>query len=168
MLNIFFKGEHNELASGLEVIKDVELAFSEIGIPNTDVAKILIKEIEQGEYIDTISFKDRFGYKLDMSCLSTGCKAALVVLMNPSKLVDLQECGWNARDEIIKNCKEGNILLEYDDVTFTLKDGDEWGIDVRVDNYRFTNINSLNKYVKDRDCNDSEDIELYEGMEVLV
>lgn len=175
MLNIYFKGEDNKIDKDLELVTDAELEFNKIGIPNTDIARTLIKKIEQGEYFDDFSFIDRFGNKLDMEYMSTGCKAALVVSANPDKLIDLRECGWNARDEIIKNCKEGNILIEHNDITFGYtREEENKEIDVRLDNYRFTSISSLNRYVKERDYNEEtgryflNEESLYEGMEVVL
>lgn len=149
MLNLFFKGEDNKRAKGLRLITDVEEEFMRIGIPNTNTAKKLIENIEQGKYLDDLNFIDRFGAKLKMSCLSTGCKAGIVVSERTDCLVDLRECGWNARDEIIRNCKYGNILLEDDGVTYTYG-GNADNIDVRLDNYHFTNLVSLNYYIKNR------------------
>ena len=174
MLNLFFKGENNERAKGLPLVEDVELELLSTNISDTKITRDLIKKIEQGEYLDNNSFIDRFGFKLYINNMSTGCKAALIVSANPNKLIDLRECGWNARDEIIKNCKEGNILIKHSDITFALTAEEENSIDVRLDDYRFTNINSLNRYIEAREFDEEtgkyilDEETLYKGMEEIV
>lgn len=174
MLNIYFKGENNELINKIGVIDDVESEVYVKGIPNNDIAKKLIQKIEKGKYLDNNSFIDRFGYKLYLDSMSTGCKAAMVVVANKDKIVDLKECGWNARDEIIKNCKDGNILIEDNGISygFSSKEKDML-IDVKLDKYRFKNICSLNWYVRNREYNEElheyflNKSKLYDGMEEL-
>ena len=174
MLNIYFKGEDNEIIRKCAIIDDVENEVYVKGIPDNDTAKKLIQKIEKGKYLDNSSFIDRFGYKLYLDSMSTGCKAAMVVVANNDKIVDLKECGWNARDEIIKNCKDGNILIEDNGISYGFSNEEkDIPIDVKLDRYRFKNIYSLNWYVRDREYN--EDLNeyflnkstLYDGMEEL-
>lgn len=143
-LKILFKGEQNELNK--EVIDDVERAFAAIRLKGTTEERNIIKYIDKAEYNGELSFIDRFGYKLYTSELSTGCKAALCVINYPDKIVDLRECGYNARDAVINFCKEGNILIEDNSITVR-KLVDE--ISVNLDGYGFNDVNELNYYVDD-------------------
>lgn len=143
MLNIYFKDEH---IPDIDVINDIEKEFCKIKLSGTADEKRVIQLIESGTYNDSDSFIDRFGFKLHNSEMSTGCKAALACLNRPDKLVNLIECGTNARDIIINICKEGNILIEDNSVTYNEYSD---AINVRVDDYFITNVDRLNKYVND-------------------
>lgn len=106
-----------------------------------------ISSIEKGEYYDKNFYIDRFGCKLSMDDMSTGCKAAICVHLNPEKNISLAECGVNARDFIIKNLSEGSIAIYDDDIL--VSDINKTPIDVAMDNYRFKNIDRLNFYLTD-------------------
>ena len=128
------------------VIRDVERLFAQIKPEGTSIDKKLISYIEQGKYNDKNSFIDRFGFKLHLSELSTGCKAALCVANCPDKIIDLIECGNNARDIIISLCKDGKVLIRDNGITFKSYSN---SVCVRVDDYVITDIDRLNKYVFD-------------------
>lgn len=74
---------------------DIESLFKQIRVSGTPAEKEVIEKIEQGKFNDSQSFIDRFGFKLYMSELSTGCKAALCVLNLPDKQLVLHKyvCG---------------------------------------------------------------------------
>lgn len=143
MLKIFIDEISNE-ARNLELINDVEKLFAQLRIEKTNLNMQIISLIEKGKYNDENSFIDRFGYKLYISELSTGCKAALCVVNCPEKLINLVECGNNARDIIISLCKQGNILLKDNGIFFKSYAST---IEAEVDGYKFENIDNLNKYV---------------------
>jgi hypothetical protein len=143
MLQIFIDEIPEDIK--LELINNVEEQFAKITVHGTELDKKLIKEIEQGEYYDTERFIDRFGIGLHYSEMSTGCKAALCVANSPDKIIDLKECGINARDEIIRYCTTGNILLHDMEITVNnYKKSDN--INVHIDNYNITSIDRLNQY----------------------
>ncbi len=143
MLSIFLKDTYLKLDK--EIVIDVEKEFSKLKIKGTALDRLMIEKIEKGEYNDENSFIDRFGYKLRYSDMSTGCKAALCVLNLPDKVIDLAECGYNARDLIIRFCKDGGILIEDNGLTVSTQYGND--IDIKLDNYRFTSIDRLNRYI---------------------
>lgn len=145
MLHIYFR----ELFDREEnIIIDSEVAFRLITLRGTNLERTLISEIEQGSYVDSAFFIDRFGYKLPISELSTGCKTALVVANSPDRVVDLAECGNNARDAIIRNVKNGRILLSYNGVDiFYSGDGDVEVDLCAEDVYRFTSLWRFNYYL---------------------
>lgn len=105
-------------------IVDIDAEFSKILITVDDNMRRIVKAIDQGELIDSNKFIDRFGVSLYLSELSTGCKAAICVYINPKLIVDTQECGLNARDAIFNYCENGKILLHDFSVTVN-------GIDIR-------------------------------------
>lgn len=125
---------------------DIEALFKQIRIQGTEEEKAVISKIEQGKYNDDISFIDRFGYKLYLSELSTGCKAALCVINKPNMQINLIECGINALDVILSICKNGSVIMRERGVT--IKDYSEDGrIEVELDGYLFTTIKRLNYYL---------------------
>lgn len=128
------------------IIRDIEKHFDTIRLKGSDLDKLLIKEIDNGEYYDETSFIDRFGCKLYTTELSTGCKAALCVANTSDKVVDLIECGLNARDAIICACKQGTIVMHNESVT--IQDRFHKPIDIEIDQYRIISIDRLNKYIQ--------------------
>lgn len=69
-LNIRIKeGDENKKAS-----QNIEGLFSSINLTGNAKEKRVIELIEKGKYNDSASFIDRFGVKLPISELSTGCK----------------------------------------------------------------------------------------------
>lgn len=139
MLNIYVDG-----IPETEMIMDVEAEFLKVRLSGTREERELISVIEKGEYNDDKSFIDRFGYKLYLSELSTGCKAALCVISFPDKVINLHECGFNARDTIINYCSRGNIFINENGVYIREIKKE---IDVKVDSFQFTTIDRLNKYI---------------------
>ena len=98
-------------------VVDIEATFSRLKVCMTKSTIEIIKSVDFGDMIDDISYKDRFGNKLYLSELSTGCKAAICVALLPDKIIDLQECGLNARDAVFNYCEDGKILLHDFGVT---------------------------------------------------
>ena len=129
------------------MINDIDKEFSKLKLKCTDEEKKIVNLIEGAELVDSNSFVDRFGYKLYTSELSTGCKAALCVMNNPDEVFNLIECGLNARDIIVSLCKNGKIFIEYNNVTFAKYGNNE--IEVKLDNFIFTDLDRLNSYIED-------------------
>lgn len=129
----------------VQIIVDVEKEFAKLRLKGTDTDKILIKVIENGRYIDDISYIDRFGFKLHIDDLSTGCKAALCVANLPNKVINLLECGNNARDAIIRYCKQGTIVIRDNGATISTINGKE--TNTMINGKEFNDIDRLNKYI---------------------
>lgn len=135
----------DEVPSNLCVINDVEKQFASLALECTEKEKELVRLIEQGTLIDSTSFIDRFGYKLYNSELSTGCKAGLCVLNCKDKVVNLIECGLNARDCIISLCDVGAVLIDTNSATISNEYSEN--ILVQIDDYEFTSLSRLNSYI---------------------
>lgn len=157
-LKIFIR---REVPDSIDTVKDVESFFINVKLHNTEKEKSILKTIEEAEYIDSISFKDKFGYKLPISALSTGTKAALCILNYPNEIVDLRECGRNAIDAIFSFCSDGNILIEQPMIDIVDYDEDT-PKEIDIDGYRFKSISRLNRYFLDErpfKPDDMEDIQ---------
>lgn len=160
MLTLYFKDTDEKIPT--DVVCDAELAFGKQAIPNIVEAKNLLMSIDGASYSSNMTFIDRFGIRLNKSELSTGCKVALLVLCNPDRVYDIKECGNNARDAIVRYCRNGNIVLKENGADFRLPDDAD--IDVRVLNYRFRTGKRFKQYMQDeRDLeflHDMSDVEI--------
>lgn len=145
MLTLYLDKLPDEVSNMLEY--DVEELFKRTALRCADNEKKAIMEIEQGELIDSGSYIDRFGYKLRIDELSTGCKAVLCVLNHTDKIINFIECGLNARDYAVKHLNDGAIMIGEFNVTF-MTYGFKDPIDVKMDGYRFTDLDRLNTYLK--------------------
>ncbi len=130
-----------------DCIFDIEKEFDRIKLEVSADEKTLVKQIEGGNLISKDAFIDSFGYKLHISELSTGCKASLTVLHSDHWL-NIRECGNNARDAIIKYCRNGKIVMCYNGVTIS-DYGFSGNIDVCVNGQYFAAVSHLNQYLEE-------------------
>jgi hypothetical protein len=117
MLNIFI-GENN-IPENLKTVYDNETAFRLIGLNDGEDCKRILREIEYAEYIDSASFKDRFGYRLYSDVLSTGTKTLINIISDNTSVFFGGELGANAR-HLLMTLKEGNVFFRsgYDKLDF--------------------------------------------------
>ena len=142
-LTIYIKGEDSYNRDKFEC--DVEALFKSISLVKNDFNIKVIEEIEQGTYNDEISFIDRFGFKLYLSNMSTGSKAAICVNTIQDKIINCVECGKNAINYIIDHCKSGFILVNRSQLLVE----DCENIDVLLQGYHFTSANDLVTYLEE-------------------
>lgn len=139
-----------------ECIDDIEVGFVNHlkgGIKRSPVNELLLRDIEGAEYHSPTIFKKKRGdgYEyIDSLLLSTGCKGALLVANQPLP-VDFLECGYNARDAVIRNCESGT-LLTYDTEKVTRKFDEhsnviDEDIDVCFEGHKFTKLSELNHFL---------------------
>lgn len=141
MLHLFIKDKGT---CELPVVNDVDLEFKRIALSDTPLNRLLIEKIEQGKYYDPYYYIDRFGVKLDIDNMSSGCKAALCVANINDKVINLIECGINARDAIYQYCTSGYAITPDRHVDWSY---DNLPIDVSVDGYHFTDPYLLHQYI---------------------
>lgn len=144
MLELYYRSNPPK---GYEFITDAEEAFMLMRIKQIGLTSRLIAEIDQARYVDETEFVDRFGRTLPISKLSTGCKTALVVAHNPDKVVDILGCGYNARDAIIRNIRDGKVLFSYNDISIDYPGLEDFEIDVLIEEEHFTSLDALNLYL---------------------
>jgi hypothetical protein len=150
MLTVYLRGvsETNAdvIPEGLDIVTDSESAFTLLDFQATEPNKSLVREIDKGELLDRRFFLDRFGVQLYTEMLSTGCKTALLV-NNTNKVIDLLECGANARDAIFANCKNGSIVMDIPDIALcTLGKGP---VEVCINGHMFHSLDDVNWYLED-------------------
>lgn len=147
-LNILIREKNDEL-SDYKIVKDVEANFSKVRLGEHKEDERILLQIEKATVADRNAFIDRFGFKLDSGFLSTGCKAALeVVRCGEKEIIDLLECGMNARDCIISNCKNGSILISRPECRITDYTEDD-SVDVSVYGKLFTSMWTLSQYLEE-------------------
>lgn len=137
----------NDQELGFDHISDVEAAFKTVRLTGTETERSIIHSIDNATYLSETSFKDRFGYKLHMSELSTGCKAALVTLHNQETWIRLIECGDNARDAILCLIDRCKVIMGYNDVTIDYKKYGKENCNVLMGKYLFKKFDRLNVYL---------------------
>ena len=98
MLNIYI-GEGNKPE---DYVHDVETLTYLIGIPDTDLSRYLLTNLEQATYLDISSFIDRDGFKLPAQFMSNGLKVLLAIEYS-GKCINGIELGDNAFNLLIQS-----------------------------------------------------------------
>lgn len=145
MLNLYIGGITEQPL--IPVVRNVHKEFDMLGLSGSSDEELFLNRLEKGKSIpgDSYAFIDRFGFKLAASNMSAGCKAAVCVLRNPDKLIDLTECGFNAVGMILAWCKKGNIYLPKYMITFPDYSHEE--VKICLGDYVFSTISRLNHYL---------------------
>ncbi|MDO5408643.1 MAG: hypothetical protein Q4F28_15145 [Eubacteriales bacterium] len=100
-------------------VSSYEAVSQSTGEERSKLANI-IRNIDGSELLDGSDIRTGFGHLTDISNLSTGCKTAINVYLNPDKLISCDEAGNNAFEEIL-NIGTGRIQIRelpvlWDDV----------------------------------------------------
>lgn len=146
MLHVYL--DSKEIPSGEKIIEDVEKQFRTCVLQTSQEEQKLVKVIDKGRLNSRATYVDRFGTRLPVSELSTGCKAALCVLHSGGSVVDLRECGCNAIESVLRFCKLGNVLVPFDTMGFLVSENNA-PVEIFCNGYYFTNYSSFNFYVRD-------------------
>ncbi len=93
---------------------DIDIEFDKLRIEDRPVVRKILNKLEQGSYHSPYDFCDRFGDLLDISCLCTGTKAALLVLFRPDEEINLIGCGYNAIGNILNFVRDGHVVVHSD------------------------------------------------------
>ena len=145
MLHLYNEDEIEQNSS--LVIRDVEDAFLGIQLVDDKTTRQILKAVDGATCLNGNTVKDRYGISIYTSRLSTGCKAALCVHYLKDKIIDLVECGYNARDAVILNCKEGNAVFYYRDLNVSWGLSEDAPINVLYENIEFYSTKEFNKYI---------------------
>lgn len=129
---------------------DVYGEFEKLMIDGRDITRMLIEKIESGKYLSPYQFVDRFNHYVDVSDMSMGCKAALLVVYRPDMEINLSECGDNAIGTILSNITEGKVSVHPDvRLSGLYYEDPSMHCDVGCMGYRFTNMGALSAYLTD-------------------
>lgn len=127
-------------------IYDVEGFFFTHKMKYSEIVKKAVQQIEQGQFLDLHQYQDRFGIRRSTFELSTGCKSIFCIESYPDFIINLMECGINARDFIIANCNQGSVFMPESGITFSYAYGKQ--TDILLEGYHFKTIKELNKYIR--------------------
>lgn len=147
MLTLYDADRLNRTKLDKLIVENVEEAFFEFQVQDDETTRKLIEEIEKGKYYNEERFIDRFGAQVYLTELSTGCKAALCVHYLTDRIIDLKECGINARDAILFYCKEGNAIFYDSGLTINDFMREESKVDICINGKIFHKISEFNDYV---------------------
>lgn len=128
------------------VSNDAEfLSISNMEIPNDDIGRKVIEDVEGGRYKDSISFYGKFGGDVVRSInLSTGSKTIINLYNSIGKdiCINTNECGKNAMQFILDNLA-GNIVLPLH-LYMHIK---ERGVSYYVDGVKVSNDNEFRRAI---------------------
>lgn len=129
------------------IINNVEAQFYATPFENTDKIKRIVSDIEQGDLISNTAFIDRFGYKLSIGELSTGCKALILLEVIRDKFINFAEVGLNARSYAIRHFSSGCIILP--NFLYEIEGDASSDIEVGIHGtpYLFRNLGELSYYI---------------------
>lgn len=147
-LRVIFKDRDNDLKESESIIYDVDLEFERIKVKGSEKERALIAKIDGGSYYNSIEFIDRFGIARDLSELSTGCKAGLLIL-NSKEVIDTIECGINARDAILEICDKGCMLIY--DTSITPAMDKETKVDIEILGKKINTASELIYYMREEE-----------------
>lgn len=148
---------------GLELITDREFAlnngmevnvfvdFMATPLKGDQKEGMLIKSIDKAEQIkgDPYSVIDRFGNKIAITDLSTGCLIALAVLRNPNTIICGLQLGDNALEALIRVCNTGRVFIYDREYSIDSQDSD---IDVLYKSKRYRKSGDLRQAMEGIVC----------------
>ena len=111
---------------------DADAAFTGTSLKDDEFTKFVLKEVEDAEYVDRTTFRDRFGRGLYSDCLSTSSKILLLVHYKPEVIVNGMELGDNAIT-LLLTLTEGSVF--YPDVNVMLEKPD---VDIMINGVHCT------------------------------
>lgn len=146
MINIYMNKE--KIPETKILIYDPEEAFLNVEMNGNEFQRTVLKEIEKGEYIDSMRFKDRFGNMLYYTDMSTSSKILLEAESLNGCVINATEIGLNAT-KYIWLLKDASLYFNGRSSSF-LADVD--AIEVLVDGTsNYTSLQQLNSYIEGGD-----------------
>lgn len=139
MFNIYTKKEC--LPCNKKVITDIESFFSMVRLKDDGLTREILKSVEEAEFIDTETFRDRFGRELFIGNLSTGAKGLLCIYYYPEYVFDIRELGVNCRN-ILSIFPEGNIFVSNPNFQISTYNNNKFRC--YVDNQFFNSFSEVN------------------------
>lgn len=89
---------------------DINKMFDMIDVKGTEKERLALQLIDKATYKNELEVIDRFGDKISISNISTGCKAVIVIL-NSKEPISTIECGMNALSVIFSLCDNGTVYV---------------------------------------------------------
>lgn len=148
MVNIYM---HKEKIPETKIfIGDPEEAFLNVEMNGSEFQRTILREIEKGEYIDSMRFRDRFGNMLYYTDISTSSKILLEADSLNGCVINATEMGLNAT-KYIWLLKDASLYFNGRSSSFL---ADVETIEVLVDGIsKCTSVQQLNRYIEGGDFN---------------
>ena len=126
MLHVYLKNHDGDPYSGIDkpVVRNVQAKFMRTQVKDLPSVREAIRALDEGEYVNDRTFKDRFGDTISIENLCSGTKAVIVLSCNDDVAIDTLECGHNALDFIIHLDVDAGIVINEDWVSFSPEFGE--------------------------------------------
>lgn len=123
---------------------DINKMFDMIDVKGTEKERLALHLIDRATYKNELEVIDRFGDKISISNISTGCKAVIVIL-NSNEPVSTIECGMNALSTIFSLCDSGTVYVrdiwdKFPEVVSSDK------VNIEIDGKKFESFKAFNDY----------------------
>lgn len=123
---------------------DINKMFDMIDVKGTEKERLALQLIDKATYKNELEVVDRFGDKISISNISTGCKAVIVIL-NSKEPISTIECGMNALSVIFSLCDNGTIYVrdiwdKFPEVVSSDK------VNIEIDGKKFESFKAFNDY----------------------
>lgn len=142
------KNEGVQIYTGLEyvpsnkkVVIDIESFFNRVRLRDDELTREILSAVENAEFLDNETFKDRFGRRLFINSLSTGAKGLLCVYYYPDYVFDIRELGVNCRS-ILSVFPTGSILVNNPNFRMSDYNGNKLGC--YINNKFFSSFSEAN------------------------
>lgn len=153
-LSIYFDGV--DTLPDMKLLEDVNAWFYYISIDGCSYDKLILRDIEQGEYLSNSEFLDRFGRPLPRNFMSTGSKCALLVYHSDNALVNGAELWRNALKELLEHCDRGNLLLPAKNFGISC-DSKDTVVDIVCKGRHYTSLYEFAEYLMEDAPYEAED-----------
>jgi hypothetical protein len=110
MINIYT--DMNSIPTEKEYVEDNESFFVRIEVNDTEINKLIIKEIDEGEYLSPDRFIDRLGVAVFIRNLSMSSKTLLNLANYKDKVFNGIEMGENAFELMLYCIPECNVYFK--------------------------------------------------------
>lgn len=143
MLKVYF--DESEIKD-MDIVRDPVSVFDTLELEHSDIVDLLLENIEKAKYLNKSHFLSRYNEKLPIDFLSTGTKIAIVTSVVHDKVIDLRECGVNARDTIF-NYVDNASVLAYSPRYGIISEDIAMGKKFYCNGYEFDGIKQFAEYV---------------------
>ena len=123
---------------------DINKMFDMIDVKGTEKERLALQLIDKATYKNELEVIDRFGDKISINNISTGCKAVIVIL-NSKEPVSTIECGMNALSVIFSLCDNGTIYVRDIWDKFPVVYNSD-AVNIEIDGMTFKSFKAFNDY----------------------
>ena len=123
---------------------DINKMFDMIDVKGTEQERLALQLIDKATYKNELEVIDRFGDKISINNISTGCKAVIVIL-NSKEPVSTIECGMNALSVIFSLCGNGTIYVRDIWDKFPVVYNSDV-VNIEIDGMTFKSFKAFNDY----------------------